>query len=316
MAIIRASTIFLFCLVVILVLSSLVEVYAWSNGGYSADKAHPDYGTHDWVAQHALDYLPINEKEYLTNNLAIYLYGTELPDNSKPSDGIGDTSKHHIYYDLNEQLIDSSAALRAKQMYDQALTFLKAKNYGGAAKTAGIISHYISDLTVFGHVMGSSTPWGSEKHHSDYENYVNTRTSGYSSSFNSYLTFDGSLANISAYTAATSLAYDTTFDADGDLTCSWMDNNYNWANPVFLGRCGESLNLAVNYVADVLHTLYVDSGLTPTPTLSPNPTGSAIPSQSPITTSPSPEIPEMSLLALVIILTIATSIAVRSKKRQ
>lgn len=29
---------------------------AWSNGGYSSDPTHPDYGTHDWIAQHALDW--------------------------------------------------------------------------------------------------------------------------------------------------------------------------------------------------------------------------------------------------------------------
>jgi hypothetical protein len=33
-----------------------------------------------------------------------------------------------------------------------------------------------------------------------------------------------------------------------------MHRNYNWSNPVFRNRCGESINLAVNLVADVLHT--------------------------------------------------------------
>jgi hypothetical protein len=36
-----------------------------------------------------------------------------------------------------------------------------------------------------------------------------------------------------------------------------MDENYNWSNPSFENRCGESLNLAVNLIADVLHTFYV-----------------------------------------------------------
>jgi len=36
-----------------------------------------------------------------------------------------------------------------------------------------------------------------------------------------------------------------------------MDQNYNWNNPSFKSRCGESLNLAVNLIADVLHTFYV-----------------------------------------------------------
>jgi hypothetical protein len=35
-----------------------------------------------------------------------------------------------------------------------------------------------------------------------------------------------------------------------------MDTHYNWSNPEFRDECGESLNLAVNAVVDVLHTLY------------------------------------------------------------
>jgi hypothetical protein len=64
------------------------------------------------------------------------------------------------------------------------------------------------------------------------------------------------LTIISAYDAAKNLAYDTTFDVDGDLTCVWMDQNYDWSNLVFRDRCGESLNLAVNYLVDVLHSLF------------------------------------------------------------
>jgi hypothetical protein len=45
---------------------------AWSNGGYSTDPNQPVYGTHDWIAQHALDWLPTNEKQYITNNLEAF----------------------------------------------------------------------------------------------------------------------------------------------------------------------------------------------------------------------------------------------------
>jgi hypothetical protein len=44
---------------------------AWSNGGYSADPSNPDYGTHDWIAQHALDWLPVEEKQYILDNLKV-----------------------------------------------------------------------------------------------------------------------------------------------------------------------------------------------------------------------------------------------------
>ena len=115
------------------------------------------------------------------------------------------------------------------------------------------------DMAVFGHAMGSGIDWGAEVHHSDYETYVNGRTSSYSAEFNSYLSFDGSLTTISAYNASKGLAYDTTFDVDGDLTCLWMDQNYDWSNPTFKNRVGEPLNLAVNYLTDVLHTLYLEA---------------------------------------------------------
>jgi len=238
---------------------------AWSNGGYSADPSNPDYGTHDWIAKHALDWLPANETKYISDNLAAYLYGTELPDNNQAADGIGDTTKHHIYYNSAEVMTDDAAAVRASTEYADTLNFLRAKDYANAAKNAGIMSHYIVDMAVFGHVMGSGTDWGAEVHHSDYETYVNGKTSSYSAEFNSYLSYDGNLTTISAYDAAKNLAYDTTFDEDGDLTSVWMDQNYDWNNPTFKNRTGESLNMAVNYLADVLHTLAVESAIKPTP---------------------------------------------------
>jgi len=241
------------------IMLDLKPVAGWSNGGYSSDPNNPNYGTHDWIAQHALDWLPNKEKEYIINNLAIYLYGTELPDNSGAPDGIGDTALHHIYYWSNESLQDDASAVRAQTEYNNALNYIKSGNVTMGVKTLGITSHYIVDVTVFGHVMGSGTDWGSEVHHSDYESYVQERTNSYDDEFNTYLAFDGGLDVISAYDAACTLAYDTTFDADGDLTCVWMDQNYDWNNQTFKDRCGESLNLAVNILADVLHTFYTEA---------------------------------------------------------
>lgn len=233
-----------------------IQVLAWSNGGYSENPLNPDYGTHDWIAEHALDWLPELEKEYITTNLFSYLYGTELPDNPNPEDGIGDKTKHHIYFNSDESLADDIAAVRAQEEYNRALTYLEMNETENAAKTVGVMIHYIADMSVFGHVMGSSTEWGSEVHHSDYETYVNSRTNSYNDEFNVYLSFDGSLDEVTAYEAAIDLAFDTTFDVDGDLTCKWMDNNYNWSNLNFCNRCGESLSLAVNSATDVLHTLF------------------------------------------------------------
>jgi hypothetical protein len=245
-----------------LLLLTVKPAFGWSNNGYSDNPAQPKFGTHDWIAQHAIDYLTNDEKKYITNNLAAFLYGTELPDNNQAADGFGDTGKHHIYFYANGSLQDGAAAQRAGEEYQKALTQLKNKDYVNAAKTAGIMSHYIADVAVFGHVMGKSTAWGAEVHHSDYETYVNDRTQAYDSSFNSYLHFDGSLTTVSAYDAAKNIAYDTAFNINGGLTCVWMDSHYDWSNPTFSNRTGESLNLAVNTLADVLHTLYLESGST------------------------------------------------------
>src|SRR3989304_10089550 len=73
-------------------------VSGWSNGGYSGDPAHPGYGTHDWIAEHALNWLPPQEKQFFSDNLASFLYGTELPDNGTEPGGVGDTTKHHVYF--------------------------------------------------------------------------------------------------------------------------------------------------------------------------------------------------------------------------
>jgi len=242
--------------------ASVSHVAAWGNGGYSEypPPSTPKYGTHDWIAEHALDWLPQEEKQFITDHLEDYLYGTELPDRHKTQGGIGDPGEHIFYFDSSEAVTDDSAAVRASQVYLQALDFLKSEDLADGVKYAGVMSHYIADLAAFGHVMGKATEWGKELHHSDYEEEACKRTSNYDSEFNSYLVFDGELTIISAYDAALKLAYDTTFDIDGDLTCVWMDQNYNWSNPAFKNRCGESLNLAVNIIADVLHTLWLEAG--------------------------------------------------------
>lgn len=234
---------------------------AWSNGGYSTDPSHPAYGTHDWIAQHALDNLLTVEKQYLLDNLDIYLYGTELPDNSQAPDGIGDTAKHHFYFYANGTVQDNASATRAAQMCQIALNYLNAKDYPDAAKTAGIMSHYIVDVGVWAHVMGAGTDWGSEtgNNHANYEEYVNRRTSNYTDEFNKYLSYNGTLSVISAFDATEELANNTTFDNGQPYNCTWMNQNYNVNNPAYWNRAGESLNLAVNYLTDVLHTLYLDA---------------------------------------------------------
>ena len=169
---------------------------------------------------------------------------------------------------------------------------MNASDYFNAAKTAGIMSHYIADVALFAHVMGSTTDWGAETGnvHSKYESYVNTRTSIYSATYNNYLSHDGNLVTVSAYDATLNIARDTTFDKGGICNCTWMDKHYSTSSQIYWNRAGESLNLAVNTVADVLHTLYINSNqiTAPTPSLAPNstPTPTSSPTISPSTLPP------------------------------
>jgi hypothetical protein len=254
----QAACLFAIALLSTWFIASAAEVLGWSNGGYSADPANPDYGTHDWIAEHTLDWLPLEEKQLLLDNKASYLYGTELPDNGQAPDGIGDITKHHVYYFADGSVQEDDAAVRAQEEYVNAVNFYNAGNFEETAKRLGMVTHYIADMAVFGHVMGASTAWGVETHHSDYENYVQTRTNSYVDDFDSFLVFDGNLATLSAYDAALTLANDTTFDENGQYTCVWMDQNYDWNDATFKNRSGESLNLAVNLIADVLHTFYAE----------------------------------------------------------
>src|SRR3989337_2173861 len=59
-----------FLLASIIMSVSVMNGLAWSNGGYSDEPSNPDYGTHDWIAQHALDWLPTEEKQYILDYLA------------------------------------------------------------------------------------------------------------------------------------------------------------------------------------------------------------------------------------------------------
>jgi hypothetical protein len=250
------SQLALACLPVLVMVALVPPVSAWSNGGYSSDQNNPDYGTHDYLAEHALKMLPAAEQSAIVHNLSLMLYGTEMPDNPKE---IGDSlANHHVYYYSSGQLQSAPAATRAQEEYNLALGYLQAGDWTDADKHIGAMTHYITDLGVFGHVMGSSTDWGGEVHHSDYELYALNKTGSYTSSyFDGYIVYDGSLTGVTAYSAVSSIAYAITFGSGNIQSCTWMDSNYSWSNTTFKDSAGASMNLAVNYLAEVLHKLYL-----------------------------------------------------------
>lgn len=229
-----------------------MNVYGWSNGGYSDNSENPKIGTHDWIVEKAVDLLPSNEAQIFKDHMTSLKYGTEFPDRPASEGGIGDTFNHHVYFDEQYRVFDDSAALRANETYYQAINLLEQGNLTDGTILAGSVSHYVSDLAVWGHIMGEDTPWGKEQHHQDYENYVNEHLFLFQES----IILLEPLNRTSAYQATLDLASDTMFR---EPNATWMDENYDWNNETFKTRVGESLNLAVNYVANILHTLWLDA---------------------------------------------------------
>jgi hypothetical protein len=232
----------------------LTQVGAWTNGPYTDEGNLPGFGTHDWIALYAAQWLPVSMRWWIEHNLDNYLLGTELPDNGGHPLGKGDVVKHHVYFSSSSTVAEDDAAVRAQEEYDSAQSFLASGNYSFAALHAGLMAHYIADLAVFAHVMNNAT------HHSDYENYADTRTNEYpTDDFSTYLNFDGMFSPTNAYDGAIALANDTTYGGTGGISCVWMEANYNWSDNTFKDRAGESLNLAANKITDVLHKLYSDT---------------------------------------------------------
>ena len=61
---------------------------------------NPPYSTHDWVADHALDLPPANEKAWLVPHERLYLFSTEAPDNY---DILDECNAAHSGYDDRDQ---------------------------------------------------------------------------------------------------------------------------------------------------------------------------------------------------------------------
>lgn len=229
---------------------------AWSNGGYSTDLENPDYGTHDWIADMALT-LQTEDVSFLAGTYNVdYLVGTEAPDNPE---FIGDGTNHHIYYYSTGHLQDNASAVRASSMYDLALDRLEAGDFSAAAYYIGAMTHYIADVGVFGHTMGTYTDWGDEVHHSDYEEEFEDRLGSL------VLSSGIALENMSAYDAALALAHDTTF-GEGDVhTNVWMDTNYDWYDGIFEASAMASLHGAVSAVAAAVNHLLIEANYDPPP---------------------------------------------------
>lgn len=253
----------------------------WFNGtyqnneiwDYTTDLTHPNYGTHDWIANHAMNMLPSYERTWIQNNFNAFLLGTEAPDNAGldylgTNTGYGDFANHVVHFSSDGSVTNDAAAQRASQEYNKAATALPWDERLGAYY-AGAMVHYISDQAVFGHVMGGSSFLPGATHHADYERGVEAYTYQYNGgAFEKYLITPNILSEATAYDSAIQVARVTTFGYGKTRPALWMEQNIptlgnSWnvsTNAAFTDSAGDSLYRSVVACAKVLHTLAIDAG--------------------------------------------------------
>ena len=188
-------------LVSLLLFTTIPSSKAWNNGdggtGESAYASDVDgynfdyhYGTHDWIADLALETLSNNNSsawQWLRDYEKFFFLGTEAPDNSgidiilngTAITGFGDTTYHHIYFNIDGSILEDDAAVRAKWCGDHADVALTEGNLQVAAFYLGAMTHYIADMSMFSHVMENTESINYDDHHSTIEGYVQTRSNEY-----------------------------------------------------------------------------------------------------------------------------------------
>jgi len=274
----------------------LDSAFAWKNGLYAySDTAYDystDYGTHDWVAEAALEALIAAQSStwsWLNAREAIYLLGTEAPDNSGISitldgtavSGMGDTTWHHIYYneDGSVSANEEDSALRAKACGDLADSYIFDNKMDLAAYYLGAMTHYIADVSMFAHVAPNNVAphnLNFDEHHSTIEGYVLTRTNDYTNKEEFFQISSFTIGSKSPHQAAIGLGWDTYKDPSPSETTTrdapWLHNNHftGWVqtysarsgdtatHQLYYSRIEENLNNAVQECAAAMN--YIAGG--------------------------------------------------------
>jgi len=290
----RVKKYLLITMMLSILMVSISSASAWKNGSYGYNREdysyEDDYGTHDWIAEAALEILLTEAKDSWTwladeNLKIIYLLGTEAPDNSQLKttldmdevEGFGDTTKHHVYFDENDEILEDDSALRAKKCADLADVYLEENKREKAAFYLGAMTHYIADLAMYAHVAENNVdPYNVDfdEWHSKVEGYVNSRTNDYEDQEEFFeIDDDFDIEEKKAYDAATDLAWDTYADPDPSESITrdakWLHDNFftDWADnkedredesttrQLYYDRIEESLNNAIKQI--VLAMVYV-----------------------------------------------------------
>ena len=221
----------------------------------------PPYATHDWIADHALDILPDDEKAWLVPPKTLYLLGTEAPDSRNipascgaPNTGYDDRSSGHSveWNDDATEMVKDRAAVRAQEEYGKAVVAFLQGEPAHAAFYLGAMAHYIGDVAQYGH------SWPDEVNHSNYEGWAATRTDSFNEGvFESFIVAD-SLVRRTPYTAVKRISQATFGGKDSIPPAPTMDGLYPTRPQEFVESVGHSLNLGVNELADVLHTFFLN----------------------------------------------------------
>jgi len=282
----KKSKIFLFSMLIMFLIMPLTQVSAWKNGSYAYDNTKydysTDYGTHDWIADLALDALLDDDKSqwsWLNERREIYLLGTEAPDNSnvdvtldgKDVEGFGDTTKHHVYLEWADgSVVEDDSALRTKKCADLADSYLEEKKYELAAFYLGAMTHYIADLSMYAHVAENNIAPHNldfDEYHTEVEGYVKTRSNEHEDMEEFFKISDVDIDDEEKpYNLAIDLAWDTYKDPDGSNDAPWLHNNFftSWASDYddrasesstrqeYYDRIEESLNNAIEACACAL----------------------------------------------------------------
>ena len=254
--------------VCIAILLTASDVRAWKNGPASnkvtnslADCQNPPYSTHDWIADHARGLLPEQERAWLDPHRKAYLIGTEAPDYDKiksacgtPNRGYNDTGKgrHDLRFNTNGNVTRDTPARRAQEEYDKAVKAYRAGNLNAAAYYLGAAAHYPADLGQYGHTIKG------ERHHHDYEEWAHDLTDTHGDdTFESTIKSDG-FDRRSAYGAVVWIGRHVHEGGGKILPARLMDDLWDEKDQTYMDSVSASLNKAVNGIADMLHTFYLD----------------------------------------------------------
>ncbi|MBN1802473.1 MAG: hypothetical protein JW891_13260 [Candidatus Lokiarchaeota archaeon] len=264
--------------------------YADNHFAYDFDM---DFGTHDWIALNAINYLKLKSNSYawLSDRLEIVFLGTEAPDNAGVNDvfdgenvkGFGDTSLHHNYYKEDGSIVyeEDDSSSRARLMGQWASGNFSEGKLDLAAYYIGAMTHYISDLAVYAHIARNNVdPYPStdfDEHHAQYESYIQSRTNDYNNLFEFFSLRTFNYASQSPYDVSMSLGWDTYKDPNPAETtvrdAKWMHDNFftGWAltvasrvsetDPIkimYYDRVEESLNNAIQACIYAINRVSID----------------------------------------------------------